>query len=130
LQNWLWFVVAGNKDGYHTGFYSLFDSNPRIAFEYFPAQKQLLDSVTDHEVLQKLIRFSQNYYTAERWGDTLVFNDLRFGQVIGWHNPREKFVFHYYLSHPNDNQLVVQRGRFAKWDLEIAQSFLKRIYGN
>jgi len=24
--------------------------------------------------------FSQGYYTVEKWKDTLVFNDLRFGQ--------------------------------------------------
>ena len=35
----------------------------------------MLRSVADHEQLQHLIRFSQQFYTAEQWGDTLVFND-------------------------------------------------------
>ena len=51
-------------------------------------------------------------------------------QVIGWTNPKEKFVFHYYLQHPGDNKLVVQRGRFAKWDWGVVKALAKRIRGN
>lgn len=130
LQNWLWFVVAGNEDGYYTGFRSLFDKTDTIAFSYFPRNKQLLDTVSDHENIQKLIRFSQDYYTVEKWGDTLVLNDLRFGQIIGWQEPRGRFVFHYFLSHPNNNDLIVQRGRFDKWSWQVAKDFLRRIAGN
>jgi inner membrane protein len=130
LQNWLWFVVAGNDKGYHVGFRSLFDSKKEIAFQYFPRNDSFLQPVNDHEDLQKLIRFSQQFYTVEKWNDTLVFNDLRFGQIIGWQNPKEKFVFHYYLQHPDDNNLVVQRGRFAKWDWTVVKNLLKRIQGN
>ncbi|MDO9377099.1 MAG: metal-dependent hydrolase, partial [Ferruginibacter sp.] len=83
----------------------------------------------DDPDLQKLVRFSQNYYTAEYYGDTLIFNDLRFGQVIGWHSPRERFAFHYFLQYPKDNVLVVQRGRFAKWDWDIVRSLWRRMKG-
>lgn len=130
LQNWLWYVVAGNDTGYYVGFRSLFDSKKQIAFEYFPKNAFLMDTLANHEELQKLVRFSQNYYTVEKWGDTLVFNDLRFGQIIGWQNPKEKFVFHYFLQHPEDNRLVVQRGRFHKWDKNTVKSFIRRIKGN
>jgi inner membrane protein len=130
LQNWLWYVVAGNDSGYHVGFHSLFDSKKEIAFQYFPRNDSLLQPIQDHEDLQKLIRFSQQFFTVEKWNDTLVFNDLRFGQIVGWQNPNEKFVFHYYLQHPADNTLVVQRGRFAKWNREVVNNLLKRIQGN
>lgn len=129
LQNWLWFVVAGTDSGYHVGFRSLFDKRQHIQFNYFPRNSYLLDTVSDHENLQKLIRFSQDYYTVEKWNDTLVFNDLRFGQIIGWDKPGERFVFHYYLSHPYDNELVVQRGRFDKWDLNTALNLIHRVKG-
>ena len=129
LQNWLWYVVAGNDSGYYVGYRSLFDREDEIRFEYFPRNSNLLDTIRDHEECQQLIRFSRQFYTVEKRSDTLIFNDLRFGQIIGWYNPHEQFVFHYYLNHPDDNRLVVQRGRFAKWNWKVAGSLLKRIGG-
>src|SRR6478735_8207124 len=130
LQNWLWFVVAGNDSGYYVGYRSVFDKQKEMSFEFFPRNEQLLKPIADHKDLQRLIRFSQEFYTAENWGDTLVFNDLRFGQIIGWQQPKEHFVFHYFLQHPDENKLVVQRGRFAKWDWDRFNFFVKRIRGN
>jgi len=130
LQNWLWYIVAGNDKGYYVGFRSLFDKNKEINFQYFPRNDTLLKTVLNHGEVQKLIRFSNQFYTVENYKDTLVFNDLRFGQTNGWLNPKEKFVFHYYLSHSNDNKLVVQRGRFEGWNWEIAKKYLTRIEGN
>jgi|ERR1035437_926770 inner membrane protein len=130
LQNWLWYVVAGNDSGYYVGFRSLFDSKKEITFQYFPRNDSLLNPMRNHEVFQKLIGFSQQFYTMEKWSDTLVFNDLRFGQIIGWQHPRGKFVFHYFLQHPEDNTLVVQRGRFEGWNWQTARSLLRRIKGN
>ena len=130
LNNWLWFVVAGNDSGYHVGFRSVFDSKPTMDFQYFPRNDSLLNTLKDHEDLQRLIRFSQQFYTVEKWNDTLVFNDLRFGQILGWQKPKEQFVFHYFLQHPDENSMVVQRGRFAGWDLNAAVYLLKRIKGN
>ena len=108
----------------------MFDSKKQIDFEYFPRSEPLLDSVEDTEALQKLKRFSQEFYTAEKWNDTLIFNDLRFGQVMGWQNPRNKFVFHYFLKDSADNTLVVQRGRFEGWNKEALTSLIDRIKGN
>lgn len=130
LQNWLWYVVAGNDSGYYVGFRSIFDTKKEMTFEYFDCNRVLLDSMSNHEDLQKLIRFSKQFYTVEKYNDTLVFNDLRFGQIVGWQNPRAKFVFHYYLQHPQENKLVVQRGRFEGWNRTSIQALLKRITGN
>jgi inner membrane protein len=130
LQNWLWFVVAGNDSGYQVGYYSLFDSKDQIDFRYFKRNDTLLQPVMAHEDVQKLLRFSQHFYTVEKYTDTLVFNDLRFGQEVGWYDPHGKFAFHYFINYPKDNALVVQRGRFARWDRRTFRSFIKRIQGN
>lgn len=130
LTNLLWYVVAGNDSGYHVGFRSVFDTRKDIDFSYFPRNDSLLVSVADHEELQHLKRFSRQFYTAELWGDTLVFNDLRFGQMMGWQNPKGKFVFHYILNHQEDNLLVVQRGRFGGWDGKVLKGYIKRIGGD
>lgn len=130
LQSMLWMLVAGDGKGYYVGYRSVFDTKPVIKFQYFPANNYLLDSLSHHDEIDLLKRFSQGYYTVEKWSDTLVFNDLRFGQIIGWQDPKEKFVFHYFIQHPGGNRLVVQRGRFAKWDLNAIRVFLRRIAGN
>ena len=80
--------------------------------------------------VQNLLRFSQGFYTVERWNDTLVFNDLRFGQMNGWEDPRGRFAFHYFLDLPDQDKLVVQRGRFANWDWKTVGRLWKRIKGN
>jgi len=130
FQSWLWYIVAGSDSGYHVGFRSVFDREKNTSFEFFPKNDSLLKAVTDRDDLEQLIRFSQNYYTVEKWNDTLVFNDLRFGQIIGWQYPRGKFVFYYFLQYPDENTLVVQRGRFTGWNRQTAKAFIKRIKGN
>lgn len=129
LNNFLWYAVLENDSGYNIGYRSVFDRKTTIDFHFFPRNQQLLDSIKDHEDLQHLLRFSQGFYTAEYWHDTLVFNDLRFGQMIGWDNPYARFVFHYFLQHPDDNKLVVQRGRFENWSWAALKSLAVRIKG-
>jgi inner membrane protein len=130
LQNWLWFVVAGNDQGYNVGFQSVFSRDKPIHFEFFPRNDSLLQLAPEDDDLERLIRFSQQYYTVEKWHDTLVFNDLRFGQEIGWYDPKQKFVFHYYLDFPKSNDLVVQRGRFEGWNKDVVQSLWENIKGH
>lgn len=131
LNNWLWYVVVKNNAGFYIGYYSVFERNPNTTFCYFPKNESLLQTLSNKEELQHLIRFSQDYFTVEKWNDTLVFNDLRFGQITGWHNPNEKFVFHYYLGEDDrNNKLVVQRGRFANWNKATTRSLIERIKGD
>jgi inner membrane protein len=129
LNNWLWYVVARTDSGFYTGYRSLFDRERTISFQYIPRNEGMLEKVSDHEDLQRLIRFSKGYYCVQEWQDTLVFNDIRFGQMIGWERPDARFVFHYYLRHPDDNALLVQRGRFAGWNKRSFLSLVKRIRG-
>ncbi|MCA0235540.1 MAG: metal-dependent hydrolase [Bacteroidetes bacterium] len=129
LQTWLWYVVSGNEKGFYVGYRSIFDQKRDMDFHFFPRNENLLASVEDQESLLRLKRFSQGFYTAENWNDTIVFNDLRFGQVIGWKDPKEKFAFHFFLNNSTDNRMVVQRGRFAKWDRSVVVRLWERIKG-
>lgn len=101
-----------------------------MSFTYFPRRDDLLMSATDPVTVQKLKQFSDGFYTAELRSDSLVFNDLRFGQQVGWYDPRAPFAFYYYLNYPEDNTLVVQRGRFARWDRGAVRALFSRIAGN
>lgn len=124
----LWFVVAKEKEGYYTSYRSVFDKGP-IQFTYFPRNENFADTVINQKDVQSLKNFSQGYYTLEKWGDTTVMNVLRFGQVVGWYDPKEHFAFHYYLNYPKENDLVVQRGRFEHWNSEAMKAFFRRMFG-
>jgi inner membrane protein len=130
FNNWLWYVVAEDSRGYYIGYRSVLDKSSSIDFQYFPRQDSLLNRFRQREDVRKLLQFSQGYYTVQHEGDTLVFNDLRFGQMAGWAHPQAGFVFHYYVNLPAENLLVVQRGRFADWNEENIRSLVRRIGGN
>ncbi|HVU93833.1 MAG TPA: metal-dependent hydrolase [Puia sp.] len=129
LNTWLWYVVAEDSDGFYTGYRSMFDHQP-TSFRWQPKAKRLLKPFMEHPDVHYLLRFSQGFYTCEQWGDTVVFNDLRFGEMKGWEDPKARFVFHYFLQRPDANEVVVQRGRFAGWDGRTLRIFVRRIRGN
>lgn len=130
FNNWLWYVVAETDSGYQIGYRSVFDNNVHMEFKYFPRNDSLLKPWNGQKDLRKLIRFSRGYYTAGISNHGIVFNDLRFGQMMGWENNNADFVFHYYLNDTNANHLVVQRGRFANWNWNAVKIFIHRIRGN
>ena len=130
FNSWLWFVAAKDKAGYYVSYRSVFDNKKQMNFTWFPQNDSLLVTVKNKEELKDMISFADGFYTVEKRNDTTVFNVLRFGQVVGWYNPKEKFAFYYYLDSPGANEVVAQRGRFEKWNRETIASFIKRIKGN
>jgi len=129
MNNWLWYIVAGDDRGYHIGYRSVWDTTDTLELHYFPRHAELLEQVEDEAELELLTRFSQEFYTVEQSGDTLAFNDLRFGQIMGWRDRQAPFAFHFLLHQPEGNELVVQRGRFAGWDRGAVASLVQRIRG-
>lgn len=130
LQNWLWYVVSGDDNGFYTGYRSVFDNSDSMHMEYFPRNESLLSNVTATHDVELLKQFANNFYTVEKIQDTILFNDLRFGQVVGWQDPGARFAFHYILQPAADNTLVVQRGRFAGWSWRSFAVMLEKIKGN
>ncbi len=131
-NSWLWYCVAEGTGGYTVAYRSSWEgASDSIHFTYFPRQQELLEPFLNEHDTQQLLKFSQGYYTAEKWEDDLiVFNDLRFGQIAGWSDPKAPFVFHYYLNDPEANLLVIQRGRFSNWNRTTFNSLIQRIKGD
>ena len=129
FNNWLWYLVAETDDGFAIGYRSVFDGNQPIVFTYFARQESLLDPFSGQVQLANLKLFSEGFYTAASTEKGIVFNDLRFGQMMGWQDPEAAFVFHFYLQHAEENGLVVQRGRFANWNKKAVLVYIKRIQG-
>lgn len=130
LNIMLWYVVAEVDSGFYIGYSSVFDRDKNIHLEYYPQNNHLLQGLNNQDEIAKLKRFSQGYYTLEKIEETVVFNDLRFGQIAGWDTPRARFVFYFFLDKPDMNLLVVQRGRFTGWNKRTLRSFWNRIKGN
>jgi len=128
FNTWLWYFVAEADSGYYIGHRSVFDHSPsKLAF--YPKQKKILDSLRHVPAVRDLLTFSQGYYTVDSVDSVIVFNDLRFGQVMGWSDPKARFVFRYYLTRPEENLLVMQRGRFTGWSRKSILAMLRRIKG-
>ena len=128
FNTWLYFVVMEQKDGFQIGYRSFFDSEDTLRLNFFPRNEYLLNDIRDHEEVENLKRFSQGWYTVTQQDSLIVFNDLRFGQEVGWYDPTQPFAFHYYLDHRGDNSLVVQRGRFAQWNGNSTRAFFNRVF--
>jgi inner membrane protein len=130
LNNLLWYVVTKSDSGFFIGYRSLFDGEKSTSFRYVCQNAPLLRTATRRDDIDRLVRFSQGYYTAEIRNDSLVFNDLRFGEITGWADSTPRCVFYYYAGAPEANDLIVQRGRFANWDAQALIAFVRRIGGN
>lgn len=130
FNSWLWYTVAKDSNGYFVSYRSVFDRKKQMSFQYFPQNDSLLRFLKNKEEVKDMVSFANGFYTVEKRNDTTIFSVLRFGQVIGWHDPKEKFAFYYYLDRPGSNEVVVQRGRFEKWNRETIASFINRIKGN
>ena len=130
FNTWLWYIVAATDSGYVIGYRSVFDRDSMlIPFTYYPQNEQLLKTVDKTIDIKRLIRFANNYYTIEYKDSLLVFNVLRFGQVLGWQDTKTHFAFQYFLNPAYNNSLVVQRGRFEGWNRKTIVNMYKRIKG-
>jgi inner membrane protein len=130
LNTWLWYVVVENDSGFFATYHSILDENPINDFTHFQKHPEWLEEHGNRNEVSQLLRFSQGFYTVEQSADTLIINDLRFGQIAGWDDPHAKFVFHYYVNYPKANLLVIQRGRFSNWNQRTFHSLINRIKGN
>ena len=127
---WLWYVVVKRQDDFLIGYRSVFDADPKIDFVRLPRQDSLLQPYLHRPDVNKLINFSKGYFAAQVQGDTLVFSDLRFGQIHGWRNTQSAFMFYYFVTpHTADNRTVMQRGRAKGWTWETVEKMAARIRG-
>lgn len=128
LNNLLWYAVVKDTNRYNVAYVSIFDNPANIHFRHYISNNELINH--ENKDLSYLVRFSKGYYTIEQWHDTLVFNDMRFGRIVGWQDTASHFTFHFFLYQNADNSFVVQRGRLADWNKSSLKSLAKRIMDN
>jgi inner membrane protein len=130
LNSFFWYVVIKSDNGYFTGYHSVLDARSLIVFTYVPSNDSLLNTSRNSKETHQLIRLARGYYAANRKRDTLVFSNLRFGQMNGWENPNAGFVFQYNIGRSDNSLLTVQRGRFSGWNKKTVLTFWSRIKGD
>jgi inner membrane protein len=129
LNNILWYVVARTEKEYYIGYYSLFDKDSEISFERWDKNDSLLEKPCDPKLVSDLVRFSQNYYFAKAVNDTVIFSDLRFGQLGGWYKKNAPFVFNFKMAQNCSNKSALQKGRFETFSTETTIQLFNRIKG-
>jgi inner membrane protein len=82
----LWRVVVMDDDGYHEGYYSLFDESPQVRLTRHPSDTQLLASLRDDWAVRRLAWFSKGFYgVSEAPADARVAEGSAstLGQLLG-----------------------------------------------
>ena len=103
----LWTANVDRGDHYALGSYSLFDTRPEVEFVYIPRNRSLRGAWADHDKVQRLIQLSEGNFAIQLRNDTLLFCDLRFGQM-GEPTPEKPFVFSYALIPDGKDLHVIQ----------------------
>lgn len=107
----LWDAHVETEDGYRFGHYSLLDDDEPVEFSReYPKNHHLIDSIRDEKVIQQLLRISNGWYTIEKEGDRLFFNDLRFGQ-FGINPDTSPILWRYEILDGGDGKVLVKRNR-------------------
>ena len=128
LNNFLWYILAQDNNGFYTGYYSVFDKTDSIHFSYTPAQHELANQYADDARVQRLVRFSQGYYciTTDSIGE-ISLHDLRFG-LTDLFTDKKDFVFTYDLK-SNADGMMIQRGRMKAISSDAFKKLIERIKG-
>jgi inner membrane protein len=129
VNNFLWYIIARAGNKYYIGYYSLFDKNDIITFEEVPKNDSLLSLPCDPAQVADLMRFSKGYYCAKIENDTIIFSDMRFGQLGGWYRKNSPFIFNFKMAKNCSNRTALQKGRFGAFDKEAIKQLFKRIGG-
>lgn len=102
----LWSVNVDAGDHYLLGYHSLLDTKPEVEFVRVDKGLQNLGPWADHDKVRRLQVLSDHDFVVRSRSDTIVFNDLRFGQM-GEPSPDKPFVFAYLLV-PTNGDLRVE----------------------
>ena len=75
----LWRAVVRDENGYYEAYYSLFDGDHPIRFDYYPSDEGLLAGIEEHWPVRRLKWFSHGFYSVNENAGDIVISDLRMG---------------------------------------------------
>lgn len=118
----LWNANVDCGDHYALVEHSLLDTKPEVTLVKVPKQVELLGRWAQHERVRRLIELTEGDYVIQQRHDSLLFCDLRFGQ-LGEPGADKPFVFSYALI-PEGDDLRVERVPSPKLDSQQLRGWL------
>ena len=128
MNSILWSANVETKDSYYVGMYSLLDDDDNVEYLRFEKNHDALDDFKNEAKIQRLIKIAKGWYTIDELeGDTLIYNDLRFGQIgIGIDKP---FVFSYKIWRDDEGTLqLIETPKTIKGGTKMIGKLLSRIF--
>ena len=129
LNNILWYVVANNGKEFYISYYSLLDKENKLIFETVQRNDSLLSFSVNQDQLNDIKHFSRDYYCVTQKNDTVIFSDMRFGQLNGWLKPSTPFVFNFETVKLPGETSEIKQSEFARFDGAAFGQLLTRIKG-
>lgn len=94
----LWRATAEVPGGFYVGYYSLFDTRSEIEFRFVSRNDELLEGIRESRAVSQLLWFSNGWYTVRESDDgSLMFSDLRFGEIHTDSERQGQYVFNWKL---------------------------------
>ncbi len=111
FNNILWHGVAKTDSTIVFGKYSWFDSDKKVHLYKLPIGEDIIADYAEDNVIETLKWFSDGYYHVLERGDTIQFNDMRYGRFIdGVESPRN-FIFNFPIQRtPSGLELLKAQG--------------------
>jgi inner membrane protein len=75
----LWYCIAEDRDGFRIGYYSLLDRRTQVRFSHVPRNEALLENIKSRRAVDRLVWFSNGYYTVHEDRGRLIFDVLKLG---------------------------------------------------
>ncbi len=123
----LWTANIDIGDAYLIGEYSFFDVQP-IEFKRFQKNHDLLGSLRSNQLIERLIRVTNGWYTITEKESYLYYNDLRFG-LIKADVTDPVYAFSYMLSTDTKHLLIEEVPKNRGDAKELLSVLWSRIWG-
>jgi len=124
----LWTAIIETEEEFLIGEYSFFSRNP-IVFKSYPKNRGLIGGLEKHELIHRLVRLSEGYYTFSEVNNEIYFNDLRFG-VLKEENGQVQFAFSYQFYLDDKGELNAKEVKKDRRDgVKLLKSIGRKIVG-
>ncbi|WP_088322731.1 metal-dependent hydrolase [Polaribacter tangerinus] len=125
----LWSANVETDSSFLIGYSSFFDKKP-IYFSEYPKNHHLLGNLVNHPKVQRMISISKGWFTINKIGSNLYFNDLRFGLLSIQPNAKN-FVFKYKIDiDKNGTPYFIETTKNKSDGKKLLKDLIQRISGN